>query len=246
MRFFFRCKLFATLLLFFFVPTLCCASVDPNQIFPTKTVYFGVNMGGGSTEWKYLVDKTDQDGQADLATPTSVSEGGPSWGVVFGYDLAKNFSIELQYMQFANAKIYFANGSDYMYPDGTNILSMVSKTDAYSLSGKFFVRFGKSHLRAFSAIGAGFVERRDILVGYDDDSGLYLNPPPYSNVNGRARQTSCITPYLSAGLNYSFSRHWMIETGFQYYTGFGKAQLTPVSSFIPFAWDAYGRLAYQL
>lgn len=246
MYFFLKCKRLVTLSLFLFLPVFCFASDDSSPLFPSKSFYFGVNMGGGSTEWKYLVDKTDLSGQTDSGTPTNVSEGGPSWGVVFGYDVSKNFAIELQYMQFANATIYFAPGSSYMYADGTNILSIVSKTHAFSLSGKFFVRIAKTHLRAFSAIGAGLVIRRDILVNYDDDSGPYLTPPPFSNVDGQDGEASCITPYVSAGLNYSFSRHWMIESGFQYYTGFGKSQLTPVSSFIPFAWDAYGRLAYQL
>ena len=53
------------------------------NLFPSKTVYFGVNMGGGSTEWKYLVDTMDPDGD-NTETPSAVKEGGPSWGVVFG------------------------------------------------------------------------------------------------------------------------------------------------------------------
>lgn len=197
--------------------------------FPTKNVYFGVNMGGGSTEWKYLVDTIDPR-DTSVTTPSAVTEGGPSWGIVLGYAVNKNFALEAQYIRFADAKINLY--SDSPYP----IANMISKTDAYSVSAKFLAQVWQTHLRAFAAIGAGLVERRDPLVGFDSNK-------PFS---GADKQTSCITPYLSSGLVYYFMHHWMVEGGFQYYTGFGKSQLDPVSSFIPFAWDAYMRLAYQI
>jgi hypothetical protein len=203
---------------------------DLSSLFPSKTVYFGVNIGGGSTEWKYLVDTSDPGDPADATTPVAVNEGGPSWGIVFGYDVVKNFAIELQYMEFANSNISFdENGYDtYGY------YNVVSKTDAYSLSGKFFVPVSHTHLRAFAAIGAGLVERRDPLVSPNPDL------PPSGTT------ASCVSPYMSGGLDYNFTRHWITEVGFQYYTGFGASEINPVDSFIPFAWDAYGRLAYQL
>lgn len=212
-----------------------------DALFPSRTVYFGVNMGGGSTEWQYLVDTVDPK-DTSLTTPSGVSEGGPSWGVVFGYDVNKNFSIELQYMEFANAHIQFPAGTAYVDANGNPISSITSITDAYSLSGKFFAQIAHTHMRAFAAIGAGLVERKDPLVNYKANA----NPPPSSNYTGMESTLSCATPYLSSGLVYNFTRHWMLETGFQYYTGFGASALDPVSLFIPFAWDAYGRLAYQM
>lgn len=219
--------LFVSLFLFFLSSCDAENSDSHNNLFPSKTVYFGVNMGGGSTEWKYLVDTIDpSDSSTEGFTPVSVSEGGPSWGVVFGYDVSKNFAIELQYMQFADANISFGPDTAYVYPGTTTpLIDMISKTDAYSLSGKFFVPVGgvNTHLRSFAAIGVGTVERYDVL-----------------------QNSSCVTPYVSAGLDYNFTAHWIVESGFQYYTGFGASQELPADSFIPFAWDAYGRLAYQL
>lgn len=224
--------------------SLSCVNADNlDYLFPSKTVYFGLNMGGGSTEWKYLVDTVDPPGSSPT-TPTSVSEGGPSWGVVFGYDLSKYFSIEAQYMRFADANINLTN-TVYVTAAGNPIDNMISKTQAFSLSGKFFAQVGHTHLRAFAAVGVGVVKRTDPLVGYTNDGPQYQDPP-WSNYTGENKSTSCVTPYLSSGLDYNFTRHWIIETGFQYYTGFGASQVTPVSSFIPFAWDAYGRLEYQL
>lgn len=245
------CKYLVSALLFSLPFDTAFASSSFDNIFPKKTVYFGVNMGGGSTEWKYLVDTTDplNDGvNPSFSTPTAVTEGGPSWGVVFGYDVSKNFAIELQYMQFANANIHLNQNSSYLDQNGNSIMDMVSKTDAYSLSGKFFAQVGDTHLRAFAAVGAGLVQRHDPLVGYNvnaqivNGNGDLVDP----NYTGKDASVSCVTPYLSSGLTYSFTRHWMLESGFQYYTGFGKSQVNPVVSFIPFAWDAYGRLAYQL
>lgn len=209
------------LLLFSFITSSSYAA-SCDVIFPKKTVYFGVNVGGGSTEWKYLVDTTDHSFSALASLPTAVTEGGPSWGAVFGYDVNKNFAIEAQYMQFANATIHFSIYSTYAV-NPPRITSMISKTSAYSLSGKFLAQLAHTHLRAFAAVGGGLVERSDIL---------------YSG--------SCMTPYLSSGVVYSFNQHWMMETGFQYYTGFGVSELKPVNNYIPFAWDAYARLAYQI
>lgn len=235
--------LLLTSLLCFFPSAYAAAAF--NTLFPKKTVYFGVNMGNGSTEWKYLVDTTDPH-DPSYTTPSGVTEGGPSWGVVFGYDVSKNFSIEMQYMQFANAHIQLSPYSPYVDANNNQIMSIVSKTDAYSISGKFFAQLGLTRLRAFAAIGAGIVQRTDPLVNYTNSGTAYANPPPFSNYTGKSATATCVTPYLSSGLDYSFSRHWILESGFQYYTGFGRTQLDPVASFIPFAWDVYGRLAYQI
>ena len=196
-------------------------------LYPSRTAYIGVNLGGGSTEWKYLVDTTDLPGASTGSVPVDVNEGGPSWGVVFGYDVNKNFAIELQYMRFADSNITF----DELGYDTYGYYNFISRTDAYSLSGKFLVPVGTvpTRLRVFAAVGAGMVERHDAVL---------LNTMT-------ARMLSCITPYLSAGANYSFTRHWMLESGFQYYTGFGVSEVNPVNDFIPFAWDAYARVAYQ-
>ncbi|OGT48455.1 MAG: hypothetical protein A3E82_03925 [Gammaproteobacteria bacterium RIFCSPHIGHO2_12_FULL_38_11] len=215
-------------LMFLFFSALSIAETK-DIIFPSKAFYLGVNVGGGSTEWKYLVDTTDPS-DTSYTTPESVTEGGPSWGLVLGYDLSKNFAIEMQYMQFANANIQLSQYSPYP------LSSMISKTDAYSLSGKFLVPMGHTHLRAFAAVGAGFVQRQDPLVNFDPDITFTNN----------VKRTSCVTPYMSTGLVYSFTQHWMLESGFQYYTGFGASEVDPVADFIPFAWDAYARLAYQL
>jgi hypothetical protein len=215
---------------------------DAAVVFPSKKLYFGINLGGGSTEWKYLVDTTDPSNSVSTTTPAAVSEGGPSWGVVFGFDISKNFAIEMQYMQFANADIQLGANSSYVDQNDNSLTSITSETSAYSLSGKFFAQIADTAMRAFAAAGAGLVQRTDPLVNYNDN---YPNPPPFSNYTGNATTISCVTPYLSAGLNYTASKHWMIESGFQYYTGFGRSQLDPVASFIPFAWDAYGRIAYE-
>src|SRR3990167_9052988 len=120
----------------------CCSTAlaeNLDGLFPTKTVYFGVNMGGGYTTWKYLVDTADPpDTAVKETTPSGVREGGPSWGVVFGYDLARNFAVELQYMRFADSHITFDPDAALAYnlSDGTAPATILSKTEAYSLSGK--------------------------------------------------------------------------------------------------------------
>lgn len=212
------------------------AATDFSQIFPSKTVYVGLNVGGGSTEWEYLVDKSDGSIPAAVTnTPETVTEGGPSWGGVLGYDLAKSFALELQYISFADAHIQFSPLSVYAIRD--RIDHMLSKTDAFSLSGKFFAQLPRTRLRPFAAIGVGMVRRFDALA-------LTVGQPVPGDTT--VKEIDCVTPYMSGGLNYSITRHWMLESGFQYYTGFGAAEIHPVYGFVPFAWDAYFRIAYQL
>lgn len=212
------------------------AATDFSQVFPSKTVYVGLNIGGGSTEWKYLVDKSDGSIPAAVTnTPETVTEGGPSWGCVLGYDLAKSFSIEFQYISFADAHIQFSPLSVYVIRD--HVDHMISKTDAFSLSGKFFAQLPHTRLRPFAAVGVGMVRRYDVLA-------LTVGQPVPDDTT--VKEIDCVTPYMSSGLNYSVTRHWMFESGFQYYTGFGAAEIHPVYGFVPFAWDAYFRIAYQL
>src|SRR3990167_744451 len=131
--------LYALPFLFFAYHCYASAYSDTSNLFPSKTVYFGVNMGGGYTTWKYLVDTIDPPGSAvKETTPSGVREGGPSWGVVFGYDLARNFAVELQYMRFADSHIIFDPDAALAYnlSDGTIPVTILSRTEAYSLSGK--------------------------------------------------------------------------------------------------------------
>ncbi len=187
-------------------------------LFPVRTFYLGVNIGGGATTWSYLVDKIDP--FVTGATPTAAKEFGPSWGVVLGYNPIKNFSIELQYMQFADSHLTFRIDPGYNVYNLTSP-DVVSQTSAFSLSGKFYLPV-YAGLRLFSAIGADVVIRKDVI-----------------------NNTSCITPYMSAGASYNFTRHIISETGFQYYTGFGASEVSPAKHFVPFAWDAYYRFTYQ-
>src|SRR3989344_3129291 len=62
----------AALLLFFSAPLFA-------MTFSKNAVYVGINVGAGSTEWKYLVDKLDENGSLNVSTPSKVTEGGPSW-----------------------------------------------------------------------------------------------------------------------------------------------------------------------
>lgn len=218
-------KILTALLLFTVASTVFAAAPRSSvqSYFTSRSVYIGVNVGGGSTEWKYLVDSIDpiEFPAARWATPKSVREGGASWGVVLGYNVSKNFAVELQYVKFSDVHMTFYKMSPYTLKDG--VTGMVSHTWAYSVSGKFFAQLAETHMRAFSAVGVGVVHRQDVL----------------------AKSNLCVTPYMSAGLNYALTHHIFLESGFQYYTGFGASEAHPVYDFIPFAWDAYFRFTYQ-
>lgn len=225
------------LLLFFVSTAVFSDAVDSDPLaylFPKKTTYIGVNLGGGSTEWKYLVDTVDGTIPASvMSTPESVVEGGPSWGIVFGYDVTKNLAIEMEYTRFADANIKFSPTSRYVLID--HVSQMISKTQAYSLSGKFFAQVAHTRLRAFAGVGASLVSRGDVLAR---DNASSTNTTTIKTL-------SCMTPYMAAGLNYTAERHVLLESGFQYFTGFGQSEIHPVYGFVPFVWDAYFRLAYQ-
>lgn len=69
--------------------------------------YVGVTGGYGATTWGNLVPKDPDNYALNTSVPLRVSEGGKVWGLFAGYQFIPAFALELSYMRYPNAKIYF-------------------------------------------------------------------------------------------------------------------------------------------
>lgn len=182
--------------------------------------YVGGTFGYGTTTWKYLIDKTNQDD--NTSTPTRVIEGGSVWGLFTGYEFNPSFALEAQYTHFPDADIQFDKGSIYTFMD--NVTQMDSKTDAYSLAMKIMTPVFRTRVNVFAEAGAALEHRDDLLAETDTNVGAIFG----------------------AGFNANIIPNIMAEVAFQFYTGSGKSEMTPVYDYMPFLYDVTFRLAYRI
>ncbi|MFK3617558.1 outer membrane beta-barrel protein [Coxiella burnetii] len=193
---------------------------DFPSICRTHPFYIGLSLGYGSTDWSQLVAKGTPMEIPLLAVSTPISAGdrGFLYGFVAGYELQPHFAIELNYTRFPNTTVVFDPDFYTIKP----IVSMRSFTYAYNLVGKFMAQLGESGFRGFANAGASFTHRNDLLV-----KGAH------------------ICPTFGVGINYVFIKRIMLEMGFQYYAGYGKAVINPGVNYVPFLYALTLKLAYR-
>jgi hypothetical protein len=218
-------KLLCCCLLAFFFPSvsfsaisLSTASVGNHTQYP---FYAGLTIGYGTTTWGELVAPVDETMMMLLSTPTKVDEGGTIGGAFIGYELFPSFDIELSYMHYANARIFVDPMSLITYDYGV-IDSFVSRTNNYSLVGKFLVPIPHSKARIFSSIGPAVTHRQDVV--YDHWR---------------------LTAAFNVGFDIDISERLMMEIGGNYTAGTGKSEIDPIVDYIPFLYSGYGRLAWR-
>lgn len=183
--------------------------------------YFGGAVAYGKTTWPKLVDNEQNvlfQRLVEQSVPKSVVDSGVTWGGFIGYRFDKNFAAEATYMRYPNSRITFNEDTLY-YP----LTEFISRTQAYSLIGKFLYPLFNSRVDAFADAGVGFIRRSDVL-----------------------EKTTRVTPTFGVGLACNVSKHVMTEVGFKYYAGYGKSEIRPVKDFVPFIYSVYFRLGYRL
>ena len=210
----------ALIIIFALTSITALANNDNDTARYPNPIYLGITLGYGSTTWGSLIDK-NKHSAANVATPIKVHEGGFVYGFYAGYEFSPYFAIETHYTHYQTADVYFLKTSDYyiLY----KIKEIRSKTEAYNINAKVMAPFFHTKLRVYADAGAATIHRSDKL----------------------ARTNWHLGPTFGAGANYLVNSHFMIEAGFQYYTGWGKSQVDPVDNFIPFLYDAQLRLAYR-
>lgn len=217
--------------LFILILLACCcfstltfsAAVNEGQIL--HPLYFGALGGYGSTTWEGLVPSLkNQNPAVSMSAPIKVEEGGGVWGVFLGYEMIPNLALEGSYMEFPDARVRFDPISLFSFEQNGDTY-FITHTEAFSLLGKVMIPIPKTNFLLYSGAGAAAIHRHDVLM---------------REAQWRASPTFII------GLNYHFNSHWMLEFGGNYIAGFGESQLNPSTTFFPFLYSGYFRLAYRI
>ncbi len=157
-----------------------------------------------------------QDEITSTSTPVTGKGSGVAAGIVAGYELSSHFAVEANYARFPTSHLTFE------LPNVYNIESLTSRTNAYNIVAKFMVPVGSPKFKAFSEIGPAYVQRDDDMTNKGRIGGVF-----------------------GVGVDYNINPRWLIELGFQYYTGYGESELKPVYDYIPFLYTLNMRLAYR-
>lgn len=181
-------------------------------------LYIGMSGGWGSTNWTGLVDKfAEQDG-SDLSVPVSAKDSGIVWGALAGYEISPHFALQAEFLQYPTALIKFDAFNQY-FPAAEN---MESSTVVYNATAKFMVPIWHTGIRAFSELGPSYTYRKDVLANISHWGATF-----------------------GAGLNYNVTRWLMTEVNFEYTTGWGDSDTTPVMDYLPFLYSVNGVIAVR-
>ena len=191
--------------------------------FDAHPFYVGLNGGYGSTTWKGLVPSPDnQSIVLNISTPTNVHEGGWVWGGVAGFDFSPFVGVELNYLSYPKAEIFFHESSLFSFEnDGQTQLN--THTQTVSLMAKVMFVIPQTIVRAYSSVGVGWIHRGDKI------NDIWL-----------------VAPSFGAGFNYPLAEHLMTEIAANYMSGYGESELNPTNDYIPFVYAVYFRLAYRV
>lgn len=205
----------------FYILIICCNVVYASNFRHNNPVYYGIGAGYGSTTWAQLVPGVENQSYAmRLSAPIEVTEGGGVYNGFIGFEFSPSFALEVNYIHFPSVEIVFDSTSLYSFlNDGKT--SLYTHTETVNLIGKFMVELPNDRLRAFSAIGLAGLHRRDVII-----NDWVLNPT------------------FSAGINYHFDNHIMLELHGNFTTGYGESQLNPTDVYFPFLYAAMVRFAY--
>lgn len=209
--------IFASLSVFF---TSATASVVVQPDHYDHPFYIGITGGYGSTTWGSLVPQ-DPSAAMSIATPIHVSESGAVVGAFAGYEFFPQFAMELSYLHYPNATLFFDEMSLFSF-DHDNTTRLVTKTQRLALSAKFMLYIPHSRIRAYSSFGVASVNRKD-------------------SVTSRWRTS----PIFGVGVNYDLSKRVMLEIGTEYVAGYGQSELDPAIHYIPFLYSIFAQLAYR-
>lgn len=213
-------------LVFFFLQLLFCVNVlEAGSLGGEKRqhLYFGPQLGYGSTTWDGLVPgKKNQGMPMSASTPIRVEEGGGVWGLFGGFEFTPNFALEGSYMHYPDAKIVFDPETSLLSFWNNGLAKFDTHTETISMMAKLMLPLENTVFRIFSAAGVAAVHRDDYF-----------------------KKDWLVSPSFSVGLNYALSQQLMLEFAGNYTAGYGDARPIPSDSYYPFLYSGSLRLAYR-
>lgn len=185
-----------------------------------QKAYLGILGGYGSTTWDGLVPtKENQNAALNISTPIKVTEGGGVWGFWAGYEFMPVFAVELTYLNFPKAKVFFDSLSFFSF-ENNDLIKFDTRTEVVGLMAKIMLPITTTPFRVYSSVGGATVHRRDILADHWR-----------------------LSPSFGVGVNYALNQHLMAEIGGNYTAGYGESQLSPSETYFPFLYSITARLA---
>lgn len=191
---------------------------DDKTEFSKYPFYFGGIVGFGNTNWDGLVDPDAINDGSDISTPVKATGTGIDWGLMAGYEFNRYFAIQANYEHYPTSRIFFDQYNSYF----VNPEIMESQTETYSGVAKFMVPIFNTGFRLFSDVGPAYTYRTDSL----EDMGHWA-------------------AQFGGGLNYNISPRFLAELNFNYTTGNGASNTTPVDNYMPFLYSINFGLAYR-
>ncbi len=213
----FKNTFFITLfsVIFFLLSTQ--AAFAAHEKFNYPHFYLGGTIAYGQTTWPELANGHDVIVEASV--PKTAQDFGTTCGGFVGYQFDTAFAVEAVYMRYPDSRLTFKTFTFY-YP----ITEMVTRTQVYSLIGKFLFPIANARISAFMHAGIAATHRSDVL----------------------AKVTTRVGPTFGVGFMCNASRRVITEFGFEYYVGYGKSERRPVDDYIPFLFSVYFRLGYRI
>ena len=192
------------------------SSAYAKQAVPTYPhFYLGGTIAYGQTTWSELAS---DDFFVEISVPSETHDSGTTWGGFMGYQFDTAFAVEAVYMRYPNTLVKISPFSFY-FP----LTEFVSRTQVYSVIGKFLYPLANARINAFMHAGLAFTRRSDVLA-----------------------KVTRVGPTFGIGFMCNVSRRVITEVGFEYYVGYGKSEERPVDDYIPFLFSVYFRLGYRL
>ena len=186
--------------------------------------YFGFGGGYGNSDWDELVAVPGT--EAVDAAPISANSGGLTYKGFIGYQFTQHFALELAYTRYPRSNLAFqvdggVPASNY------NISGLKTDTSTFNFVGKLLVPFAFTQVYVYADAGIALTHKNDIS---------------FTRVSGFASTYELqnlykMGPTFGFGIMYNVSNRIVTEMGFQYATGFDKADDTPVQDYIPFTYD---------
>ena len=177
--------------------------------------YLGGAIAYGETTWPKLASDNRW---VENSVPKTAVDFGSTWGGFLGYQFDTAFAVEAIYMRYPNSRITFIPLNFY-----NPLTEFVTRTQVYSLIGKFLYPLANARINAFIHAGVAFTHRNDVLA-----------------------KVTRVAPTFGVGFMCNVSQRVITELGFEYYVGYGRSELRPVNNYVPFLFSVYFRLGYRL
>ena len=194
----------------------------------------GFNFGYGSADWSGL---TASDPSSRTSTPISVHDKGIAFGVNASWTLNQYVGFIGRFMHFPQAKLVFSK-DNILTPLGDDGSTYYTNTNAVTFALDFSIPIAQTNFRWVNEIGLLYVLRSDKMHA-DPDSLTPLANLHYQTVSNLGAD-------FGAGVDYYYTKNFVINAMFLYGTGYGESEVLPENDYVPFTYSITLGISYLI